>query len=750
MRYLFSVLFLLIVLPEVLAQEPLRFRLRTDVPVVTPNRPLLNPWSGGLNSPQFSTIDLNKDGREDLFIFDRMLRKVYTYLAVQEQGQWRYTYAPEYEAMFPEELENWVLLRDYNCDGLKDIFTSTSLGIRVYRQEATDDKFPKFTLAEDALFYRSRSGRSNINLQVNSADIPAIVDMDGDGDLDVLITEFSGGYTLEYYQNMQVEEGLACGTLRFSLGSDWWGQITECHGCNNFGFGIQCRMAGPLHSGHDGSALLAIDLNGDGDKDLLMGSVECESLVKMDNVGTRTQARMESYETAFPAGSRAASFKRFPAAYYEDVTFDGIPDLLVAPNSNENGGDLELQRSVWLYRNTGTASNPEFEFVTDDFLQAQMIDLGEGAFPAFADMNDDGKLDLLVGNNRSDRDGRFVATLSYYRNVGTTTEPAYSLVTDDYLTLSLQGMQSLKPAFADINGDGVPDLVLTYLQPQGQPGSGHHQGGATHMGYLVNTAAAGQAFAFNASNMKMLFHGLADGDKPFLYDVSGDGLLDILVGKSSGALDYFRNTGNNAFELEKQAFGGINFDFMRRNLSPAVADLDGNGKADLLTVDDSGTLRVYPDFQDNLNGEFTANTELLENDLTRQVSRTRLGRGLSLAVAELGGPNKLFLAVGTQGGGLHLLEQTAGNTASPKDEQGRLGLKVYPNPAAGAQDPVQVRANEPVAVVMHDMIGRRVYEAAGVFNRRHTLSLAHLKAGVYLLRATSRDGQHETRKLVVQ
>src|SRR5690606_26054989 len=118
-----SILFLLMAMPEVLAQEQLRFRQRTDIPVATPTRPLLNPWSGGLNTPQFSTIDLNKDGREDLFIFDRMLRKVYTYLAVQEGGQWRYTYAPEYEAMFPEELENWVLLRDYNCDGLKDIFT---------------------------------------------------------------------------------------------------------------------------------------------------------------------------------------------------------------------------------------------------------------------------------------------------------------------------------------------------------------------------------------------------------------------------------------------------------------------------------------------------------------------------------------------------------------------------------------------------------------------------------------------------
>jgi hypothetical protein len=741
MRYFISILFLLAAIPAAWAQEPLRFRQLTEVSVVTPTRPLLTPWSGGLNTPQFSTIDLNKDGREDLFIFDRMLRKVFTYLAVQREGYWQYQYAPEYEALFPVELENWVLLRDYNCDGLKDIFTSTPLGIRVYRQEASNDKFPRFVLAEDALFYRSRNGTSNVNMQMNSADIPAIVDMDGDGDLDILITEFSGGYVLEYYQNMRVEEGLPCGTLRFTLGSEWWGQITECEGCNSYGFGVQCRMAAPLHSGHDGSSLLTLDLDGDGDQDLLMGAVACENLVKMENKGTAKLARMESFEPIFPSATNAASFKLFPAAYYEDVTFDGIPDLLVAPNSNENEGNLELQRSVWLYRNNGKANQPDFEFLTDSFLQAQTIDLGEGAYPAFADLSGDGKLDLLVGNSRSVRgDGRFAATLSYYRNVGTATEPAYYLITNDYLSLSNRGMLALKPAFADINRDGVPDLVLTYKL---------EQAGTNRVSYVLNTAAAGQAYTFDKANLQVL-HNLADGDTPFLFDVSGDGYLDMLVGKSSGALDYYRNTGNNTFALEKQQLGGLSFNFLRRNLSPAVADLDGNGKPDLLTADDSGELRVYPDFTDNLNGDFTAVSELLENDLTGQAYATRLGRGLSLAVGELGGPNRLYLAVGSQGGGLYLLEQTAGNAGNPDDGNGGLALRVYPNPVAKGQQVVQVRTVEPVAVAIHDVIGRQVYAAADQFNRSHQLSLGHLQAGVYLLRATSRDGQQETIKLVVQ
>ena len=61
-----------------------------------------------------------------------------------------------------------------------------------------------------------------------------------------------------------------------------------------------------------------------------------------------------------------------------------------------------------------------------------------------------------------------------------------------------------------------------------------------------------------------------------------------------------------------------------------------------------------------------------------------------------------------------------------------------------------MRTVEPVAVAIHDVIGRQVYAAADQFNRSHQLSLGHLQAGVYLLRATSRDGQQETIKLVVQ
>ena len=92
-------------------------------------------WAGGLNAAQFNTIDLNGDGAEDLVLFDRMANKVITFVSTEN----RYLPAPAYENMFPSEITNWLLLRDYNCDGKKDIFTGDALGIKVYTNISDGD-----------------------------------------------------------------------------------------------------------------------------------------------------------------------------------------------------------------------------------------------------------------------------------------------------------------------------------------------------------------------------------------------------------------------------------------------------------------------------------------------------------------------------------------------------------------------------------------------------------------------------------
>ena len=92
-----------------------------------------------------------------------------------------------------------------------------------------------------------------------------------------------------------------------------------------------------------------------------------------------------------------------------------------------------------------------FFFVKNNFLQDDMIDVGDNAVPAFMDEDGDGDLDLFIGYNV----GRNISSgIYYFQNTGTETHPAFVLVTDDYAGISALGFYNLRPQFADLNADG--------------------------------------------------------------------------------------------------------------------------------------------------------------------------------------------------------------------------------------------------------------------------------------------------------
>lgn len=730
MKYTFP-LFVWLLMFSAAAQNPI-FVFSDSIPVQINGRNLSLAWAGGFNAPQFSTIDLNGDGRNDLFIFDRTTNKVSTFLNVNSRWQ----YAPEYESLFPADLNAWCLLTDYDGDGRKDLFTTTNFGIRVLRNITPPGGRLQFQILRDPLQVRGVSG-VNLNLRIDLTDIPAIADVDNDGDLDILNFIPASGFNIEWNRNLSRERFGHSDSLVFEKATLRWGNIEECSNCNEFLFGNNfCRAEAVEHAG---STMLIIDLNGDNTKDLLLGDVSCSNLVAMINVGTPANAVFDSFQQAFPA-LNPIDFQLFPAAFAEDVDFDGIPDLLAAPNVFINepatAPSLDFTRSAWFYKNEGTLQRPDFRFRQRNFLQADMVEIGETARPAILDVDGDGDLDMLLSTigQRSDANPaeleRIVSRIYYFENTGNNARPAFRLVNDDFAGFAAANLRQLKITAADLNGDGAIDLAFSAQRNSDNRG---------RFAYILNTMRRNEPVQFSFSTATDLtISTLSIGDELLFADTDGDGDADLLVAKFQGALEHYENTGNLNFTLRSSNVAGIANDALKRGLSIAVADINADGRLDLIASNRSGELLFYNNF---LNGNPQPVRNLLFNRLTNRLEEKNFGREVLPAI--LG--NHLIL--GMAGGGLQLLRfQEDVPTALPTDNLlPRNWYSLSPNPAP--QGSVRLQLAESATVSITDLSGR-TWSQFSLAAGEHALQLPTARS-MYLVRLATGNGKVAIEKLLV-
>jgi len=151
-----------------------------------------NPWTGGLTAPQFSAGDLDGDGVQDLFVFDRSGHRILPFQgcpsAVPESPM-TYLYRPDWRNAFPEGIQNWALLRDANCDDVPDLFHNSQSGFRIWYGESTNDlvAYPEAPSTNVFGNWDFGTGDQQLPLICLNTDIPALDDFDGDGDFDYVV-----------------------------------------------------------------------------------------------------------------------------------------------------------------------------------------------------------------------------------------------------------------------------------------------------------------------------------------------------------------------------------------------------------------------------------------------------------------------------------------------------------------------------------------------------------------------------------
>ena len=254
------------------------------------------PWAGGLNYAQFSDFDYDFDGDLDLFVFDRSSNNIRVFSNEIVNSENRYVLETKTDNSFPSDIRYRATMVDYNNDGKKDLFAYGVGGIKVYKNTGSLSTGLQWEVAKDLLY--SDNWGMNLNLYVSSADIPAIVDVDFDGDIDVL-TFHIGGEHMQYHQNQSMELYGIPDSLEFKLMNECWGGFREDLNTSSLylndpnspcltgnipgaelpeGPNTSEKKPTTVEPKHSGSTVLALDYDNSGVMDLVLGDVSFNNL----------------------------------------------------------------------------------------------------------------------------------------------------------------------------------------------------------------------------------------------------------------------------------------------------------------------------------------------------------------------------------------------------------------------------------------------------------------------------------------
>lgn len=720
---------------------------RNNIPVIKLGDTLVNAWGGGINYSQISDLDYDFDGDEDLFLFDRSSNNVLLLEQVQGWDGPFYKSVYNAEQYFPQNMRYRAVLIDYNQDGKDDLFTYAIGGLSVYRNAGDAINGLQWELVSPNIYTTYATG-DYTNLYISSSDIPAIVDVEGDGDLDILTFDISGRH-VEYHQNQSIELYGIPDSLIFEEKNECWGLFSEFSNTNDIYLNdpnppcVGGSIPNPLKSDkplpspgsfkHSGSTLLALDINNSGVLDLIIGDVAYTNLVLLTNGGTapNMNSAMVTQEPNFPANTTPANMELFPASFYVDVDFDLVKDLVVCPNARNIS---ENETSVHYFKNIGSNNNPNFIFQGKNHLQSEMIEHGTGTMPILFDYNEDGLKDLVICNLFRFLPGLLKeSTSALYLNTGTANDPVYTYADYDILNLSPQGygLRSVS-TFGDLDNDGDEDLLL-----------GKEDGTITY--YENQSVGSGAIFSTGQNNYTdntgaTIFSG--GYSYPQLFDLDRDNLLDLIIGRKDGKIDFYKNVGtanSPLFALQDNSLGEVNVATQTPDGYAAPHFFRYNDTTHLFIGADNGRLWYFNDIDGNLGITDSFNL------VSAEYLGIKTGRYSSFWVDDIDADGNLDLFSGHDLGGVIHFEAETNSSIGIQNLQSKNQVLLYPNPTKGC---FKLKSDEIMSsLFIFDQYGRCIFERESNDN---TLSLSlNIDPGVYTVRIQLESGKIEQKRLVI-
>ena len=716
---------------------------------------LKSPWAGGLHHPQFTQADIDNDGRVDLIAFESFkgyeVLGVKTFMNVGSAGSPVYVHNPDFEYLFPR-VRMYMKLVDYNNDNIPDLFHYGYKGMEVCDGYYNSQNRLTFRNCRD-IEYNYGSGLTTI--PVSNGDIPAVLDVDDDGDVDVLVYNILDNDLMLWYKNLCKEEGLPLSDFKMRIADNCWGKMSSNYSLNReHNLGVSCSNfpvappggGGPYNNykttGAGNHCFAIMDVDEDGDYDVFDGNVVYNELQLVingkANIPGLTIDSMIAQDTTWQSGGTKVVLPGFPVAFPADVNLDGRMALLISPYA-EGTEDVDC---VVYYENTGVQGAPVYTYQTNNLVVRDMIDAGSNSYPVFYDFDKDGKKDMLIGSSRYDKATSSIKSqLSLYKNTGTGNDVSFEFVTDNVANLSTYNYGSIAPAIGDIDNDGLDELIV-----------GKEDGTLALFRNHAPNSSLPPVWQLWQTSMVTKFGTIIDAElraAPCFYDVDKDGKKDLIVGGSKGYLMYIHNEGVTPQDLKlvqvTDKLGDVFVGYRDSGYeyegysAPFAGRIDNTQKEYLLVGNDKGIVARY----DGVDKPYTQGIVYPRLDSVYSGIVLK-GRFASPVVTDLDGDaTKMEMYAGNSLGGVFYLQQIFNDGVEEKNIVKRQ-LEVYPNPATNMLNInlTNVAGTKDGEIALYDATGRAMARMVVKQGQQMvSVNIENMPEGVYLCTLLLADGE---------